>query len=186
MGKTLISAFAVVMLITTPLVHATVVTWQLRDVTFFDGGSASGFFTLDDQTVDFITDFDIRTTAGATLPAFEYTPASTESFSIRTFDNTAYVYNVERLPGSGARQVRWLFLSTASPFINGTRLVTSGTLPLILNGTSDEWISNPYSYRFRYVTGGAITAVPEPFTVAFLGIGAGLLMRLHRRRVFAA
>src|SRR3954469_25380311 len=55
---------------------AKLVTWTLRDVTFNDGGTASGFFTFDpiivpshDLRTRYLSDFSIKTTAGTTMTA---------------------------------------------------------------------------------------------------------------------
>jgi len=52
-----------------------IVTWTINQATFNDGGTASGFFTLNDFNYKVI-DFDIKTTPGLLLPAFEYTPSN--------------------------------------------------------------------------------------------------------------
>jgi hypothetical protein len=48
--------------------------WNLQNVLFTDGATASGFFSLDaTQTSGSLADFDIKVTGGK-YPSFEYTP----------------------------------------------------------------------------------------------------------------
>src|SRR5690242_2828715 len=65
--------------------QAVLVTWTLHNVTFSDGGTASGFVTFDPSVGEdlnplnrsYLTNFDITTTAGSVFPqTFEYTPAN--------------------------------------------------------------------------------------------------------------
>ena len=72
--------------------EAALVTWTLRNVTFNDGGTASGFFALDPTQTDASVNFDIKTTAGTSITSvfprpFEYTPSN--SFTDYVSDPTS-------------------------------------------------------------------------------------------------
>src|SRR6476620_7504656 len=55
---------------------ADLVRWNLENVTFNDGGVATGFFVVDTTQFGLSrADFDIKVTGG-TFPSFEYTPQS--------------------------------------------------------------------------------------------------------------
>jgi hypothetical protein len=74
--KVLLSAVAigVVLLGYVQTSTAALLRWNLQNVTFTDGGAATGFFLVDTQTVGGpFADFDVKLTGGA-FPAFEYTP----------------------------------------------------------------------------------------------------------------
>jgi hypothetical protein len=62
---------------------AALLRWNLENVTFTDGGAATGFFLLDTQANgEPLADFDIKVTGGKLpvtgfkYPSFEYTPQS--------------------------------------------------------------------------------------------------------------
>src|SRR5689334_13211018 len=50
------------------------ILWSLSDVTFSDGGTASGSFVFDVDT-GIITDLDVTTTGGSVLPGHHYLDA---------------------------------------------------------------------------------------------------------------
>jgi len=68
--------------------YAVLVTWTLQDVTFDDGGTASGFVSFDPSLpympklfdTRYLSNFDIKTTGGMVFTApFEYTPKNTDA-----------------------------------------------------------------------------------------------------------
>src|SRR4051794_39709460 len=86
-SKWIVTLLAAASLSVAACADAKLVTWTLRDVTFNDGGTASGFFTFDpiivpshDLRTRYLSDFSIKTTAGTTMTApFEYSPANTDA-----------------------------------------------------------------------------------------------------------
>jgi uncharacterized protein (TIGR03437 family) len=51
------------------------ITWNFSNATFNDGGTATGYFVFDSDA-GAISNWNIVTSAGSTLPAFTYTPAN--------------------------------------------------------------------------------------------------------------
>ena len=91
--RTTLAILAVAIFMTSARAGAALVTYRLNDVTFDDGGTASGFFTRDTSNPGATTSsFDVRVTGGSHLHAFEYTSATTDggvaSVSLNVFDPT--------------------------------------------------------------------------------------------------
>ena len=117
----LLCASALSMLVGVPS-HAVLVTWTLQDVTFDDGGTASGFVIFDPSVpvipglsnTGYLSNFDIKTTAGTTFTApFEYTPKNTDA-------SEPYYVHFFSAPGSisprhGLPQ-RWLDIHALNAF----------------------------------------------------------------------
>jgi hypothetical protein len=82
--------------------HATgnVLRWNLQNVTFNDGGTATGFFALDTAPESQPADFDVKVTGGK-YPSFEYSPQSSASF--RTSATFTPGNNLVALPPVGPR-----------------------------------------------------------------------------------
>jgi hypothetical protein len=155
--------------------QAAVITWTLQNVTFDDGGTASGFFDYD-TTSGRAENFDITTTGGSELLSFHYDSSSSQFFA-------AQVYAPNDLLWIESNSLRYLDLG-----FDGA-LDAPGTVALTNHGGALGW-----SYEcdnctdVRYVTDGSVTgraAAPEPvgwalMLIGFLGAGAAL--RGARRR----
>ena len=149
------------------------IMWNLQNVTFDDGGIATGTFTTDNGT---ITNWDITATTGAALGSFTYNPSNSDSYGplpdvhFITLDNLRYL----RLQVSAS-------------------LSTPGTYPMLISSPptafkSYECGNNPTCGIIREVTAGEVESVPEPpaavlFATGLLGVG---LVRLFRRQAGAA
>src|SRR5689334_11282921 len=141
--------------------HAVLVTWTLQNVTFDDGGTASGFVTFDPSVPDipggpstrYLSNFDIKTTAGTVFTApFEYTPKNTDA-------SEPYYVHVFSAPGSisprhGLPQ-RWLDIHALNAFP-----ATGGSVA-ILGDVSDETLvgedfSSGTGVHHRSITRGSL------------------------------
>jgi hypothetical protein len=137
--------------------------FTLSDVTFNDGGTATGTFTTDDA-LNSLVSFDITTSPGTDI-GFHYTPATAGSSSAS-------------LP---------FILVLSTPSLNDileltfTNLTAAGA-PITL-GATDSFEQTPDARRT--VVAGAVVAaaVPEPSSVALAGTAAlvGLGLCMHRR-----
>jgi hypothetical protein len=128
--------------------------FTLSDVTFDDGGTASGTFTTND-TLNSLVDYDI-TTSGGTLTGFEYTPGTTISFS--------------SLPSI-------LVLETSSLDhliqLTFTGLTEAGA-PITI-GQFDSFEQDPTGAHRQVIAGSVVGAtVPEPPSLLLSGMAAGM------------
>jgi hypothetical protein len=81
-------------------VQASIIDWTLEGVTFDDGGTASGTFSIDTSTGHLVS-YDITTTAGSTLGGTVYDPSTApfvgysdygpNSFLLITATGTKYI-----------------------------------------------------------------------------------------------
>jgi hypothetical protein len=152
----LVSAFALCATAIAMPANATVINWTLDDVTFDDGGVATGTFSTD-STTGYITSFDITTTMGSALNGYVYDAATSFYFGSEISDNSFLLYS-----GGGTGYIY-------SQFVD----------PLTSGGVDPMFVSLEDSYgAWRTVTGGeaiGVAAVPEPSTWAMMLAGfAGL------------
>ena len=145
--------------------YAGPLTWNLTDVTFDDGGTASGWFTYDADT-NALSDWAITTTDGSVLSGATYTPAG-----------YGYAYNGYFLFSLGSP---YLLFTPASALTDA-----GGTVALSQNGYGSYECNNCYPYRFA---SGSLTtetaSVPEPASWAFMLGGFAMVggaMRSRRR-----
>lgn len=141
------------------------IIWNLEQVAFNDGGIATGTFTTNNNSV---TNWDITTTGGATLPAFTYDTLNSDAYGplpdvhFITLDN-----------------LRYLRLQFAVSLSN------PGTDPILTTPiyTSYECGNNPSCSVIREVTGGAADSVPEPGAIVLLGVGLFSVALVRRGRL---
>ena len=147
-------------------------TWNLVDVTFDDGGTATGSFDYDAATNTY-SNIDIMTTAGSVLPGTSYT------FDFSAFGTVSP--NPIFLTDNG-QQRPTLFFDLAS------QLTDSGGTILLLSGAEIFAASASLPDNRRDITGGSISAVPLPPAVFLFGtalFGMAGFNRLKRRKRLA-
>jgi len=164
--------------------YAVPVRWDLQDVTFDDGATASGFFIRDSIRMPNITKYDIKVTAGPNIPAFDY---SSDIFErnpalgcMPCYVNNGTLAEVsfqDKFVGS-----RYLYLS--SPYMTG---VVAVLLSVDNFWSSEFWEAYLGSTPFerRIVRGSLIStvAVPEPSAVLFVVLGlVGLIFAARLRK----
>ena len=186
---------AVVFLFVSVPSHAVLVTWTLQDVTFDDGGTASGFVTFDPSVPDipglsnaqYLSNFDIKTTAGTVFTTpFEYTSKNTDASEpghVHLFSAPESISPRHGLPQ------HWLKIYPLNGFP-----ATGGSVEILI-GHSRETIVEDFStgngVRHRSISGGSLlgVAVPEASSSGFAALGMallGLLSRVFPRRIFAS
>jgi hypothetical protein len=144
--------------------EASVIDWTLQNVTFDDGGTASGTFSTD-STTGYVTDIDIITTPGTKLAGAAY-------------DDSVEVYNDFWPPNSFLLRNVAAFFDLELAFVDP--LTTAGTDLLALQRASYE-CRNCSPSRI-IVSGEAVSAVPEPATLAILSTGLLFLGTAFRRK----
>lgn len=165
-------ATAFVLLVASSLAQAVAVTWVLEDVSFSDGTTVTGFFTLDSDAIGVLGDFSLVTESGL-RSGFVYTPDSV------TFSQV----NMNGVIVATPDDVLQLWI-TGSLF-DQNALPTVPAPSLVLNGAATIPSSSEHDFgsagNIRYVAGGSIVAVPEPSRFAMLVAGIGLLLLGYRR-----
>jgi hypothetical protein len=145
--------------------QAAQIKWNLDDVTFTDGTTASGSFTIDAAAHTWSA-FDITTTNGA-LSAFHYDPTNSGLY-FNGFGPNSFII----MPGDGRRYVTFSFLQALTD-AGGTQAIN----------TPSSWECMNCS-PWRNMTGSVTTLsadVPEPATMAMVLPALGMLGWMSRR-----
>jgi hypothetical protein len=192
MRRTIHLVFAAVLVLAASTARATLITWALQNVTFEDGGTANGFFTVETSAVPqscpagctwILRDFDIKTSPKAPLfrgyeyttsdiyfPVHMYSSDGTINSSLDSGAGDALYFREMELHGSGL--ALWLNVKNFSS-------LTAGTFPLVLVGPDIGFPASAehlWPYTFRRITGGAITAIPEPSSRALFGFAMAIVI----------
>jgi hypothetical protein len=171
--KKLLSALGVAILLAAGPASADLI-FDFSGVSFDDGGTLTGSFITDDGTTSLL-DWDV-TTSGGTLPGFHYTSSNTVSFSSITPLGGILVVETAGLE----HLLQVTFAGPLSPSGAGITL-----------GMFDSFEQTPGGppQPHRVITAGSAvvgtTAVPEPSTIALLGIavlGVAGFVRRNRQR----
>jgi hypothetical protein len=144
----------------------------LQDVRFDDGGTASGFFLFDPETIEFDqqnqewiarppTIFDIVTTGTVVGGEFRYQPPQPAFMCERSRCSNFGIY-------FGSFLILVLEFDAPLP-------VTGGTVPV----GGGEFLYEEFGF-FRPITTGSVTTIPEPVSYALLGLGLSLLALVRR------
>ena len=153
-----------------PLASAGTILWTLENVTFNDGGTASGSFDYNADTNTF-SSIDIITTAGSAFSGATYLavdpgkPSTSMSLAV--------------VPNAGSANIGTpvfdLFFSSA---------LTDGGGIIALNDVLDEGTCTTTgctsAIGLRSVTTGSVSAVPEPSSYCLTLIGIGLLGMMRK------
>ena len=153
------------------------VTWTLSNITFTDGGIATGSFTYDADT-NIVSTWNITVSGGNTtsFPPFTYNPSDS------SVDTPLFAFVLPPTDPAFIDDYRVLRLYPISPLTDAGGVVSLDMNPT--DGSVECFNCGPY----RPVTGGTLdaTATPEPGSAILAGVPllAGLIVL--RRRVARA
>jgi hypothetical protein len=163
------------------------VPWTLNNVTFNDGGSASGWFTFDvtqwnvnQQNWGGSGEFDIQTTAGSQGLSWHYN--STDGNNFASHIDMWDVAHSLAWAANGAEQP-WI------DFIFATGLTDAGGTVAVVGGWEGADLSSTVYRQFSgaTVTTNAANALPEPDAPALVGAALlSLCVTLRKRRLARA
>ena len=141
--------------------------WMLQNVTFADGGTATGSFGFDDVT-DTLTDWNIRVQGGGGHLPFTFVPGkSTPVAGGVGISGGGFVYFFEFLANDGTAASRDLFFSVAAD-LDGTPAAQSLYLVDPVSGYHYSYDRAPLTDR--NIVAGSLVLVPFPPPVGLVDV----------------
>lgn len=160
-------------------------TWTLQGVTFADGGTASGTFSVDSFAQ--LTSYDITTTTIGSISGYSISGYHYISDSGRP--SYSAPYDIQFYSEGNISLFEMYFVSATDTSATSSQIkLSSNSIYESLHGSREDYLS-----LSRKITGGSITsivsatpepgsAVPEPGTCATLLASLGLMGFMLRRR----
>lgn len=155
-----------------PAAQAATRNWTISAATFNDGGTLTGTFSTDADT-GALTAFDLTTTGGTLRGGFHYDGTNSVKFFDNFFSTNSFVimFNIP----SGSPYINLAFDAALTSATSTAYLRTGGY------AADGSWECDNCS-NLRNITGGYVTAVPEPASYGMLLAGLGLISYAATRR----
>ena len=157
--------------------------WTLQNVTFSDGGIATGDLTFDAASGS-VLDWNISISGGdaSTFPMFTYAPLTVGDVGIFSAGpGLSFQFFVDPFAVGGTPTSRLLSLTTDGPLTD-----SGGTVSLITQAdTPDGFFESVECYNcnpYRLIVNGTLNAVPLPASIWFFGSGLLSLIGISRRK----
>jgi hypothetical protein len=164
--------FAAGLILACQIASAGPITWTLSGVTFDDHTTASGSFVYNADTNGF-SDWNITTENGL-ISGFNYI-ASNSVVASANDDSTGVLF----LANIGTRYINLNFVSAMT---NAGGIIGLDVTPIFNDFHTNSWECNN-CVPVRLIAAGSITSVPEPGTIALLGVGLVGFGLSRRRRI---
>jgi len=133
-------------------------TWSLDNVTFNDGGIATGSFTID-ASLNSVLNWNISVSGGdqVVFPTFNYTPATAPSPGIFIVDGGGVIleFGIDINAPVGTPESRRLILTTDGPLTDA-----GGTVQLITDPLGESRECYNCSPQRSVVTGSVTAVIP--------------------------
>jgi len=157
--------------------QAALITWELRDVRFNDGGILTGFFVLDTESpLQPLVDRYLQVSGGDTqeFPSFEYTKSNSGALLVPTESPLEFGVSIA-ITGNRFRTLDLHFqspLTAAGGPIGflGSQSVESTGLVLV-----------PGSEKQRFLIQGYINGIPEPSIAFLIALGVGVILAANNQ-----
>src|SRR5262245_55025105 len=170
---------ATVVLLSSYAAQATPIVWAINEARLSDGGTVSGEFTYDADTSVF-SDWSISFSGGF-LPSLNYNTSNSATDSEMALANNPSKFTFILGDGSRYGILGWMGALTNA---GGSHLIKTNDASA--NGAYECNNCGTYrTYRSASVVSQAVTApvsVPEPATLALLGIGLVSIVVLRRKQ----
>jgi hypothetical protein len=179
-----LSMLAAVTIFVVAAAPAAPIVWTLQNVTFSDGGTATGSYVYDANT-NTVTNWSIAVSGGttATFPAFTYNTTTSNLSSFGPSATQVIFDDPSQIFGGNPLQPRILDLVLNAPMTNAGGVITLLSGPPIVgfDGSRECYNCSP----FRTAVSGSLAEIPEPTSALLISSAFALMIAftgLRRRR----